>query len=116
MATKKQQKAKQRVKTALTTPEWVRFSYDVVDQIIGEVNLPYQTNLVDGKESENEVNVRYRLLMILGERLRRLILRERLKQKLRGFAYDYFHDALSTDPPISDFFLAYPVNAHTHYM
>ena len=54
MATNKQRKAEQRVTTALTTPEWVRFSYDVVDQIIGEVNLPHQTNLVDGKESENE--------------------------------------------------------------
>ncbi len=104
MATKKQKKAEQRVTTALTTPEWVRFSDDVVDQIIGEVDLPYQTILVDGKESENEVNVHDRLQMILRERLRRLILRERLKPKLRGFAYDYFHDALSTDPPTSDFF------------
>ena len=95
MATNKQRKAERRVKAALTTPEWARFSCDVVDQIIKEVGLPDQAIPVDGKKYEIEGNADDPMQMAL---------RERLTPKLRVFAYDYFHDALSTDPPTSDFF------------
>ncbi len=102
MTTNRQRKAEQRIERSLKTPEWLRFSYDVVDQIIEEVGRPDQASSVDGKKSKNEGNVDDPMQLPLRKRLK--LMRKRLKPKLGGFAYDYFHDAWSTDPPTRDFF------------
>ena len=95
MTTKRQRKAEQRIERSLTKREWDRFSDKVVDQIIEEVGLPDQASSGDGKETENDEN---------GDDPMQMPLRKRLKLKLGGFAYDYFHDALLADPPTRDFF------------